>query len=252
MTVKPAFQTADQGIGLTALDGESADDGGVGTNDRACRFRVDAGTADQREIVIDIVAVAWIVFRVDHGEIGVRANAQAEALKARFDDLRTPDQDRDTSPFFQKHLSGAQHALVFAFGKDDTLLFRALGTVEDRLHDEAGTPDEAVQLIEIGIEIGDGSRCDATCGGSARDGGCNAQDEARIERRGDQVVRAEDRRLFAIGLGSDFGDFLAGQFGNRTDRRHLHLFIDAGCAAIERTAEDVREAENVVDLVREV
>ena len=38
---------------------------------------------------------------------------------------------------------------------DDALGLRGLGGREDRLHDEAGAEDEAVQLVEIGVEIGD-------------------------------------------------------------------------------------------------
>ncbi|MNU62081.1 hypothetical protein D3C71_512970 [compost metagenome] len=252
MPVITAFETADQRIRLATLHRKRADDGRVGTHDGTRRFRVDAGAADKGEIIIDIVAVTRIVFRVDHGKIRMRTDAQAEALQARLDDLRTADEDRDAGAFFQEHLGGAQHALVFAFGKDDALLFGGFRGIEDRLHDEAGAPDETVQLVEIGFEIGDRPGGDAACGRCTGDSRRDAQDETRIERRGNEIVRAEDRCFTAIGFCRDFRDFLTRKLGDGLHGGHLHFLVDRGCAAIQRAAEDIGEAQYVVDLVREV
>jgi hypothetical protein len=155
-----AFETADQRVGFATLQRQRADDGGIGADDGAGGFRDDAAATDQREIEIDIFTEARIVFRVDDVEIRQRADAQSVALQAGLDDLRTADQDRLGDAFLEQHLRGAQHALVFAFGEDHALAFGILRRGEDRLHDEAGAEDKAVQLVEIGVEIGD--RADAT------------------------------------------------------------------------------------------
>ena len=75
--------------------------------------------------------------------------------------MRTADQHRYGEPFLEQHLGGAKHALVLAFGIDDALRLGRLCSREDRLHDEAGAEDKAVQLVEIGVEILDRTFGDA-------------------------------------------------------------------------------------------
>ncbi len=176
-----AFDTADQGIGVAALDGQGADDRLVRAHDGAGGFWVDALAADEAQVLFDIVAVARIVFRVDQFEIDIRAHAKAVALEARFDDLRTADKDRLGRILLQQNLGGAQHALVLAFGKDHALLLGLLRGGEDRLHDEAGAPDETVELVEIGVEIGDRAQRHPGLGRRAGNGRRDAQDEALVE-----------------------------------------------------------------------
>ena len=127
-----------------------------------------------------------------------------------------------------------------------------LGGREDRLHDQAGAEDEAVQPVEIGGQVGDRARRDAAVAGRLRHGRRDAQDQPRIEGRGDQEVRPEDRRLAGIGACRDIRRLLAGQRGDGAHRGHLHLLVDGAGAAVERAAEDVGEAQDVVDLVGKI
>ena len=46
------------------------------------------------------------------------------------------------------------------------------------------------------------------------------------------------------------GDGLLGQVSDGTYSSELHLLIDGGSLCVERTAEDIGEADDVVDLVR--
>src|SRR5260370_984405 len=79
----------------------------------------------------------------------------------------------------------AKHALVLALRVDDALLGRTrLG--EERLHDEAGAEDEAVELVGVSVEVGDRPPSDAALHGRACDRRRNAQHETRIERTGDE------------------------------------------------------------------
>ena len=181
-----------------------------------------------------------------------RPDAQAVAFQPHVDHVRAADQDRLGDALFEHDLRGAQHALVLAVGIDDALGLRALGDREDGLHHQARAEDEAVELVDIGVEIVDRARGDAALASSPGDGRRDAQDQARVERRGDQEVRAEGRRLFGIGLGGDVRRLLARKRRDGADGRHLHLLVDGARAAIERSPEDVGEAEHVVDLVGEI
>ena len=59
--------------------------------------------------------------------------------------------------------------------------------------------------------------------------------DARIERRGDDIV---------------LGEFIAHKSRQRFRRRDLHLLVDVARAHVERAAEDAGEREHVVDLIR--
>ena len=59
--------------------------------------------------------------------------------------------------------------------------------------------------------------------------------DARVERRRDDIV---------------LGEFIARKSRQRFRRRDLHLFVNVARAHVERAAENAREREHVVDLVR--
>src|SRR5690606_7951763 len=85
--------------------------------------------------------------------------------------------------------------------------------------------------------------------GGLRHGGADAHDQARIEWLGNEVLGPERHAVGAVGGGHDVALLF---FGDLTDRMHGGLFHaagDGGCADVERSTEDVREAQNVVDLV---
>jgi hypothetical protein len=76
--------------------------------------------------------------------------------------------------------------------------------------------------------------------------------QARVERLGDQVVGAERQLLAGVGGGDHLALLGLRQVGDGVHRGDLHLVGDRRRAAVQRAAEDVREAQDVVDLVREV
>jgi len=73
--------------------------------------------------------------------------------------------------------------------------------------------------------------------------------QARVERLRNQVLGAEAQRGAHVGGGHDVALLGLGQLGDRVHRGDLHLIGDGGRARIQRPAEDVREAQDVVDLV---
>ena len=133
-----------------------------------------------------------------------------------------------------------------------TRLHRRSRLGEQRLHDEAGTEDEAVELIAVGVEIGDRPARDAALHRRARDRRRDAQHQPRIKRARDQRSLPEQDGLAAIGLRRDLGGRLARQRRNRRDRRLLHRFVNFARDDIESATKDVGKAEDVVDLIRVV
>ncbi len=106
--------------------------------------------------------------------------------------------------------------------------------------------------MAVGVQVGDRARRHAglhRCLGHRRR---DLLDQARIERLRDDVVRTEVQLLAGIGLGHGVVGLGFGQLGDGLHAGQLHCFRDLGGAAIERAAEDVREAQHVVDLVRVV
>ena len=83
----------------------------------------------------------------------------------------------------------------------------------------------------------------ATAGGHDRN-------KARIERHGNQIVTTKTRARALIGARDIVGHILARELGQGAHRGDLHFHIDRLGAHIERAAEDVGKAEDVIDLVR--
>ncbi len=169
----------------------------------------------------------------------------------RFDHRGTSDQDRQGEAFLGHDLGRPQYPLVLAFGIDDAL-GGGLRLGEQRLHDEAGAEHEFVEPLAIGLDVGDRPGRDAGGHGGLGQRRRDPQDQPGIERIGDQRARPEGRRLAAIGARRHLRGRLAGERRDGVDRRDLHGLVDLGGADIERAAEDIGKAQDVVHLVGEV
>src|SRR5690606_11452884 len=71
-------------------------------------------------------------------------------------------------------------------------------------------------------------------------------------RLGNQVFGAEADVVSAIGGRHHFVLLFLGQLGDGVHRGHFHFARNGGGADIKRPAENVRKAQDVVDLVRVV
>jgi hypothetical protein len=104
--------------------------------------------------------------------------------------------------------------------------------------------------LRIFFEISIGPRRHAGIHRRLRDGRRDAQDQARIERARNQRARAEALGLVVEAGGTHRRRLHARQLRRWRDRGDLHFLVDRRRAAIECAAEDEREAQDVVDLVR--
>jgi hypothetical protein len=137
---------------------------------------------------------------------------------------------------------------VLAFGEHD-----ALGVGQDGAADllqEAGGGIQALgQAGAVGVHVGDRLAGHAGVHGRLGDERRHVPDQARVEGRGDDVLRAELQLAAVIGGGDLVGHVLAGQHGQGVGAGDLHLVIDAAGPHVQGAAEDVGEAQDVVDLV---
>ena len=155
------------------------------------------------------------------------------------------------SAFVHDHLHRAQHALVLAFAEDDALRIAAWPR-EHRLHDQAGVVDELRQLLAVRVEIRDRTRRHAAVHRRLRHRRRDLHDQARIERLGNQVLGAEATGPARRRRWPRYRTARPAPARRwRARRRASSRSVMRGGADVERAAEDEREAQHVVDLVRD-
>ena len=152
--------------------------------------------------------------------------------------------------FLDELRGGADDLRLVALGEDDALRI-ADGAVDEPAHEPARATEPRLESIAIALEV-DELRRHAARDGRPRHRRRDGEQNARIEGEGDEVVRPEVDVAQPVQRGDGIGDVLLRERGERARRRHLHLLVDLGGAHVERAAEDEREAEDVVDLIRVV
>ena len=106
------------------------------------------------------------------------------------------------------------------------------------------------ELLTVSLEVRERSRRHAAFHRCFRHRRRDTGNEAWIEGLGDDVVGAETDFLAFVSHCHDIGLLGLGKLGNRLHARELHLVGDTRSPHVQRTAEDEREAQYVVDLVR--
>ena len=225
---------------------------------RGIRFQAAAGhffgyAAPFAQVVIFLPAcfVIGAVFDVNQFEIFARLDGQALAVQTFFDELGIAHQNREGQFLRHDLLRGMQYAFVFAFGQHDALdVFARL--VEHRTHEQAGFVNKLGQFFRIGFQVGNRSGGHAGIHRGFGNSRGDAGNQARVERFGNQVFRAESQFRVAVCAGHLRAGFGHCQIGNRAHAGQFHFFVDGGRTHVQRAAEDEREAQDVVYLVREV
>src|SRR5665213_695907 len=87
--------------------------------------------------------------------------------------------------------------------------------------------------------------------------GCNdccryATNHPGIEWFWNDVLWTEPQVINSVNSAYGFRNILLRQFDKGSGRGQHHLLVDSGCACIECSAEDSREAEDIIHLVRVV
>ena len=124
--------------------------------------------------------------------------------------------------------------------------------LEDRTHHERRAINGRVQLFPVCVHVLDRSGGNARFHGRLCNGRCNDAEQAGIEGFGDQILPPELQVLTTVDGGGFGSGRLTSQFRDPLDASDLHVIVDGGRPDIERTAEDKREAQDVVDLIGQV
>ncbi len=242
---------ADHRVGFGPVDHDRGDHRVARTHDGLGRIRRDAAALGNLVEGGPVILEAWIGLRVDQLEMLAGPHAQARALDAHVHNRRPPDQDGPGQPVVDQRLHRAQHGFFLALGEHHAPRIVAR-RVEYRLHQQPGAEYVLVQPLTIGIHVFHRSRGDTGIHRGLGHGRGKLGQEPGIERLRNQVVGSEFHFLAAIGFGGDVGGLHARQLGNRVHAGHLHLVVDRRRPHVKRAAEDVGEAQDVVDLVGKV
>ena len=199
------------------------------------------------EVGIDGVALRQA--RVDDLDAGF-CEVDAGELRVLAHDLLASDQDRRAELLADIGDGGAHDLLLLALGEDDALGLAAHAVV-DALQRRGDRVAAGRELLRVFLQVGDRLAGDARLHRGLGDGERDRRDQPGVEGHRDDVLRAEFRAVALVGGGDVVGHVLAGEGGERFGRGDLHGVVDGGGADIERAAEDVGEAEHVVDLVRD-
>ena len=197
--------------------------------------------------LVEFVGVFFGQFRV--GRVDDRyVHLDIEFGHLLLDFLFIADQDRFGNAVFHQRLGGPQDLLVVAFGEDDAFGI-ALGLVDDHAHDLFGLALGRFQVLDVLGHVFDRLAGHAALHGGPGNGRGNMQQDARVERFGNDVVAAEGELDVAVGLADRVGYLFAGQLGQGLDRGQFHLFVDTGGTTVQGPTEDEGKAQHVVDLV---
>ena len=239
------------GLGLAAADHQRRDHRVFGAQNRPRLARRDAGALHDGVILRPVVAVARVVLGIDQIEVDAALEAQPELLDVAVDDGGAADEDRPGEALVADDLHRLQHPPLLALGVDQPPGI-ALGRLEHGLHDVTGAEHAGRQLLAVRLEVVDRARRDAAfhrrLGHRRRD----LDHQPRVERRRQDVLGTERQYPVAVSQSDDVGSLGQRHVGDGAHAGQLHGAVDLARAHVERAAEDEREAQDVVDLVRVV
>ena len=95
-----------------------------------------------------------------------------------------------------------QHQRIFTFSEYHAALRDARG-IEDRFHEQAGAEYEGVQFLPVGAHVFDRAFGHPRIHRRLRHRRRNLEDQAAVERFGNQVLWPESQRLAVISIGDD-------------------------------------------------
>ena len=105
-------------------------------------------------------------------------------------------------------------------------------------------------MVLVFVPVGYRGACHPTLYGCLGNGCRHFSDEARVDRFRNEVRRTESKVVYLICVVNDIGHRLLCQVGNGVDGGKLHLLVYGRGMNVESASEDIRETDNVVNLVR--
>src|SRR6056297_460339 len=236
---------------IAAVDHDRGDGGAVRAHDGPSDVRCHAAPLHDAVVRRPVVAVARVVLGVHDLEMAAGADLQARPLGPHLDHLGPADENGGVGGLLDHRVRGPEHALVLALGKDDPAFGRGSG-VEDGTHQKGRSEHRAVEVALVVIEVLDRPGGHAGLHRRLGDGGGDDADEPRVEGLRNDIVRAESQLFALVDGGGLRTRRRAGEFRDAGDAGQFHLVVDLGRAHVERTPEDERKAQDIIDLIGEI
>ena len=241
-----AGQAGDHGVGVAHRNHAGGED---------VAFAVDQtlAIAEQHAVALQLGIQEVHVLAGRFRELGVVdldavAGRQAEGFHFLTHHFLASDQNRRAVAGGAEGDGGADGLFLLALGENHPLGGFA-DLLEDGLQAGHGRIETGRQLVAVGRPVLDRLAGDAGFHGRPGHRLGNGDDQARIERRRDDVLGAV-AQLRGVGGVDLVGNVLAREGGEGPGSGQLHFVVDGAGANVEGAPEDVREAEHVVDLVR--
>ena len=141
-----------------------------------------------------------------------------------------------------------ENAWIIAFGKDNGRLSSTCPSAE-ALQDARSRIHSRLQRQLVSFHVNDRTTRNARVHTSFGNGGWDAVNQTRVKRRRNDIITAKGQ-LFSIGHSNFVRHIFTSQFCESIRTSDLHLVVDRTSIHVERTTEQIREAQNVVHLVR--
>ena len=241
---------ADQAIHIAFVQQHASDQGQAAAHLDLGHLCGHTPALHQPVIGLPEIPVAMVLLNIHDVVVKLFFQTQAEFLDALGDHRRPTDQGRTGQAFVHHNLAGAQHAFFFTLGVGHTFFSGLLGSGKNRLHGGAGGVHKTLQLLAVGVHVGDGpqSHPAVSCrlGHSRR----NLHHQARVKGFGNQIFRAKRQFFTGVGGSNHLTLLSLGQLGNGVHSGNFHFDGDGGRTGIESATKNIRETQDVVDLIR--
>ena len=175
-------------------------------------------------------------------------DVEVEFLCQFGDNLIVAQEDGLADAFGLGLNSGLEHGGVNSLGKDDALWVGCCCSIE-LLRELRLLSQQYAERILILVPVLNLLASHTAVDGSLSHGGAHLGDETWVNRFRNEVLATEAQVVHLIYIVHHIGHGLLGQIGNGVDGSQLHLLVDGCGVDVERTAEDVGESDDVVNLV---
>ena len=158
-------------------------------------------------------------------------------------------EDRLTDTFLLCLHSSLHHRLMTTFSEDHTLWVLGRCGMECAC-ELCLLSEELAQMLLVVIPVGNLPTGYAAVHGSLGHRSTYLCDKSRVYRFRNEVLRTEGEVIDMINLIYDVGHWFLGKLCYGFRRSHFHFLVDGRGMHVERTTEDIREANDIVYLVR--
>ena len=206
-----------------------------------------AGTLFAQDACVSLAAFRFaVVAQVDDFDT---LQVQVELFGQFGDTFFISQNDRRTDTFCLGFHGCFQHVGVCTFGEYHALR-AAAGCIVQLSGEFVFLSHQFAQVVLVSLPVGNLLACHSRFHGSFGYGHGHFGNQTRVDRFRNEVFGTETQVVYVVSLIHHIRHRLFGQSGDGSYGSQFHLFVDGSGLCVEGTAEDIRESDYVVDLVR--